>query len=257
MSTERLEIASSPEASAGRRIAIGDIHGCSFALDTLLQEIVVAPDDTIICLGDVIDTGRESKAVIERLIQLDSECQLIGILGNHEEMLLNALDNLQLVDSWLACGGQATVNSYRFCGNLQDIDSAHIDFLRTFQDYYETDSHILVHANYQADLPMDQQPAHAMRWSLLDEPYPQRHLSEKTVIVGHTEQRGGEILDLEHVVCLDTYCHFSGWLTAMDLDTEDIWQTSRWGTIREPDDQVESLQSISTWLRPSSDAEQV
>jgi serine/threonine protein phosphatase 1 len=44
-----------------RTIAIGDIHGCSQALTSLLTAIDPKPDDTIIRLGDYIDGGIDSR----------------------------------------------------------------------------------------------------------------------------------------------------------------------------------------------------
>lgn len=38
--------------TTARTIAIGDIHGCSGALDALIQAIGPRPDDTIVTLGD-------------------------------------------------------------------------------------------------------------------------------------------------------------------------------------------------------------
>jgi serine/threonine protein phosphatase 1 len=60
------------------------------------------------------------------------------------------------------------------------------------------------------------------------------HLSGKTVLVGHTEQSNSEILDLGFALCIDTACWRYGWLTAIDVDTRQIWQASRWGIIRDP-----------------------
>ena len=53
------------------------------------------------------------------------------------------------------------------------------------------------------------------------------------VIVGHTEQKNGEILDLGHLVCLDTACRSYGWLTLWDAATGQTWQASKWGVLRE------------------------
>ena len=108
----------------GRTIAIGDIHGCAFALDTLLEAIQPTHADQIICLGDMIDFGRETRDVLDCLIDLSDSCQLIGILGNHEEMLLNALENPRLLETWLNLGGWDTINSYRYAGSLDDIPLA-------------------------------------------------------------------------------------------------------------------------------------
>ena len=46
-----------PAAEAGRVLAIGDIHGCHIAFDTLLEHLSILPTDTVVVLGDVIDRG--------------------------------------------------------------------------------------------------------------------------------------------------------------------------------------------------------
>jgi serine/threonine protein phosphatase 1 len=56
---------------------------------------------------------------------------------------------------------------------------------------------------------------------------PGHHCSGKTVIVGHTPQKSGEVLDLGHLVCIDTFCCGGGWLTAMDLGTGEILQANQ------------------------------
>ena len=81
-------------------------------------------------------------------------------------------------------------------------------------------------------LPMVEQPALILRWESLRDMTPGPHESGKTVIVGHTSQKGGEILDLGHLVCIDTYCCGGGWLTALDVDTEEVWQVNRNGELR-------------------------
>ena len=71
-----------PVEDAERIIAIGDIHGCARALEGLLEMIEPTPRDLIVTLGDYVDRGPQSRQVIERLIQLQEECQLIPLLGN-------------------------------------------------------------------------------------------------------------------------------------------------------------------------------
>ena len=51
-----------------RMIAIGDIHGCSQALETLLGAIAPTSDDLFVPLGDYVDRGPDSKGVIEMLL---------------------------------------------------------------------------------------------------------------------------------------------------------------------------------------------
>ena len=49
--------------TVSRTIAIGDIHGCSIALEALIETINPQPNDTIIPLGDYVDRGIDSKGV--------------------------------------------------------------------------------------------------------------------------------------------------------------------------------------------------
>jgi serine/threonine protein phosphatase 1 len=50
--------------------------------------------------------------------------------------------------------------------------------------------------------------------------------------VGHSSQKSGEILDVGHLVCIDTYCYGGGWLTALNVDTDELWQVDRLGRSR-------------------------
>lgn len=219
--------------ASGRLIAIGDVHGCVHALDALLDAIDPAPADRLVFLGDLIDQGRDSRDVIERLLALQECCRVALIQGNHEEMMFAARDSQQALRYWENCGGVATLNSYRFGGRLQDIPSRHWALLERCRPYYETDRAIFTHANYLPDQPMDRQPDHQLRWALFEPAEMRPHCSGKTVFVGHTEQGDSEIVDLGFVVCIDTACWRYGWLTAIDVDTRHVWQASRWGLLRD------------------------
>ena len=64
----------------GRIIAIGDIHGCSTALATLIDAIEPTPLDTLVFLGDCIDRGPDSRGVIQQVIDLGERCQVVPLL---------------------------------------------------------------------------------------------------------------------------------------------------------------------------------
>ena len=215
----------------GRTIAIGDIHGCSAALDALLDAIRPRSEDTIVTLGDYINRGPDSRSVLDRLLKLSEQCRLISLLGNHEEMLLEARSGLHPT-TWLGMGGVATLDSYGSGRNIALIPNEHFEFLEGCLDYHETDTHIFVHASYDPDLPMAKQPVSLLRWESLRNGIPAPHVSGKTVIVGHSSQKGGGILDLGHLTCIDTYCYGGGWLTALDVKTGEVWQADREGNLR-------------------------
>ena len=213
-----------------RTIAIGDIHGCARALAALIDVINPTGDDVIVPLGDYVDRGPESRSVVDLLIELVDRCRLIPLLGNHEVMLLDALESPDVREAWYRVGGRATVESYG--GTLDEIPSDHLVFLRGLNRYYETNSHLFVHANYDASLSLDQQPDRLLLWEHVVHTLPGRHHSGKTAVVGHTPQGTGEILDLDYLVCIDTYCVGGGWLTALDVESGRLWQANRDGELR-------------------------
>ena len=218
-------------SDASRLIAIGDVHGCVHALDAILDAIGPGPNDTFVFLGDLIDQGRESREVLDRIVDLKKHCSVVLIQGNHEEMLQAATGNEQALRYWESCGGVATLNSYRFGGKLADIPEAHWRLLEECRPYFETEGYLFTHANYTPDEPMDLQPGYQLRWALFDASKMEPHCSGKPVFVGHTEQ--AEVLDLGFATCIDTGCWRYGWLTAIEVSTKQTWQASRWGVLRE------------------------
>jgi serine/threonine protein phosphatase 1 len=213
-----------------RTIAIGDIHGCAAALAAVLAAIKPAEQDTLVFLGDFVDRGPDSRGVIEQVLALEKKCGLVTLLGNHEIMFLDALERGAEGGGWLQYGGRETLASYNW--DIRNFPAPHFDFVRGLKRYHETATHFFVHANYIADIPLAEQPDYALFWEHLFESPPAPHENGKTAIVGHTAQRSGEIRDLGHVVCIDTYCHGGGWLTALDVDTGDVWQADRQGRMR-------------------------
>jgi serine/threonine protein phosphatase 1 len=228
-----------------RTIAIGDVHGCARALESLLVTIQPRPEDVIVTLGDYVNRGPDSRGVIDRLIALERRCGLFPLLGNHDEMLLELLEQARAgrspsLTNWLEMGGDATLQSYGarrgsiVSDDLARIPPEHLNFLRRCRDSHETAAHIFVHAQYDSDLAMVGQPIEVLHWESLRNITPGPHISGRRAIVGHTSQKSGEVLDLGHLVCIDTYCYGGGWLTALNVDTDELWQVDRLGRLRTP-----------------------
>jgi serine/threonine protein phosphatase 1 len=213
----------------GRTLAIGDIHGCDVALNTLLAKLLIVPDDTVVVLGDAVDRGPATRQVVERLLQLSGECRFVFILGNHEEMLLEAIDRGAAVEAWLRYGGAATLVSY--AGNPRAIPSAHLDLMRAGLDYWETEADIFVHANLEPGVALDQQLPEWLRWTHLSG-YETPHPSGKRVVCGHTPQKSGLPLSLKGWTGIDTYAWGSGWLTCLDAGSNEWFQANQAGEFR-------------------------
>ncbi|MCR9293317.1 MAG: serine/threonine protein phosphatase [bacterium] len=212
-----------------RTIAIGDIHGCSTALLGLLEMIDPRPTDRLVFLGDYVDRGPDARGVIDILLDLRSQCQTVFLLGNHEIMFRGALRGLD-PRLWLEIGGRPTLTSYG--GELTRVRPEHVEFLDACLPYFECDDHIFVHANYLAELPMCEQPEHALYWEHLSERVPDPHFSGKHVWLGHTPQVRGNIGSFGHFTCLDTGCVGGYWLSAVDVGSGETWQVSKLGHLR-------------------------
>lgn len=214
-----------------RTIAIGDIHGCLAALDALLERIQPAASDTIIFLGDYIDRGPDSAGVINRVLDLQEECNVVALHGNHEAMLMMARIDSTQVNFWLTYGGRETLESYG--GDMDDIPDRHIEFFEDNKLYHETENYFFVHANYTPSLPLDAQPEYALLWEHLHAHLPEKHISGKRAVIGHTPQPNGDILVLDQLICIDTHCYGGGYLTALDVDNQTIWQADADGVMRD------------------------
>jgi serine/threonine protein phosphatase 1 len=215
----------------GRLIAIGDIHGCSAALASLLEAIAPDAGDTIVTLGDYVDRGPNSREVIEILAALSQRTNLIAIQGNHEQMMLEVIRGEAPYHGWVQHGGIDTLDSYGFTGRLDFLPPEHEAFFDSMVDYYETDTHFFLHANYEEDLPLDDQEIDVIRWRSLRDGIPGPHISGKIAVVGHTANPDGQIMDLGHLLAIDTYCYGGGVLTAMDVKSGHIWQASEEGRL--------------------------
>jgi len=130
-----------------RIIAIGDVHGCAKALATLIEAIQPTPQDTFVFVGDYIDRGPDSRGVVEQVVAVAERCTVVPLLGNHEEMLLAALEGGQSeVRYWMKFGGDVALASYGWKGepDLRPADlrslipRGHVEFLKRCRDYFET-----------------------------------------------------------------------------------------------------------------------
>ena len=217
-----------------RTIAIGDIHGCSTAFAALLALLKPGSQDTLICLGDYVDRGPDSAAVLDRLVALEQEVQLIPLLGNHEEMLLDSRSMPEVDESWRMWGGRETLESYQKRGPVRgagDLPAEHLAFLERCRTWHTTETHVFVHANALPDQPVEEQPLSILRWKHLARDHAPLACG-RMLVCGHTAQRDARILDTGHLLCIDTYCYGGGWLTAWCLETDTFYQANQRGDLR-------------------------
>lgn len=210
---------------------IGDLHGCLNALKLMVEFAGITPDDTLITLGDVVDRGPASCAVVEWLIKRHQQGNTISLLGNHELMMMRARFNPIELNDWLRFGGRETLLSYG-TENLSEIPERHWRFFdEVCLDYFVLEHHFCVHATAHPTTPLAEQPELYLFWEKLDQA-PKPHETGKIMICGHTAQKNGLPFLTPTTICLDTWCYGGGWLTALEVETGRLFQTRESGEKR-------------------------
>lgn len=229
-----------------RTLVIGDIHGGLKALIQVLQKAAIQPDDIIIFLGDYVDGWSESPGVLDFLIALSEQQNCIFIKGNHDELLLDWLENRHenLNEKvWFKHGGKATVDAYNAVSD--DKKQQHIAFLKSLKNYYlDAENRLFIHAGFtNMNGVLQEFFPKLMYWDrtlwevalCLDEKidksspiYPKRLKIYSEIFIGHTPVSKTKIvapLCKNSVWNLDTGAGFSGVLTIMDITTKVFWQS--------------------------------
>lgn len=212
-----------------RTFAIGDIHGCLQSLKTLLDSLELRPDDRLIFLGDYVDRGPDARGVIEHLMALSQNPTHQFLRGNHEQWMLDSLWDDDWVNSWGMVGGRETLESYNAL-DLVEVPEAHWDWLNQTRLFFQTNSEIFVHGAIDQQAPEHNSETWLLWQRIHDMKKP--HPSGKRVICGHTSQKKGLPLNLGHAVCIDTYCYGGGWLSALEIASNQVFQANENGQIR-------------------------
>ncbi len=209
-----------------RTFAIGDIHGCLTALETLVEEIGFRGDDRIVVLGDVVDRGPDTEGVINFLMELATRHEVIFLRGNHEIMMQAARGHRGERMRWLQVGGEAVLDSYG-ADTLDDIPQKHWDFIASFRPYFETRRHFFVHANAHSNKALDRQSDVMLFWEPFGNQKP--HKSGKVMVCGHTSQKTGDPINVGHAICIDTFAHGGAWLSCLEVKSGQLWRTNQKG----------------------------
>ena len=215
-----------------RLLAIGDIHGCLMALDTLLAVVNPGVDDVMVTLGDYVDRGPDSRGVMDRLIEMERLTSLVPLLGNHDHMFLQFLDgSFDHLAGWLSVGGVQTLDSY---GGQSQVPESHEQFLRErCQLVFEPEDPkvFFVHGSADPAVPLSKQSKEWLLWRRVHEA-DRWHISGRRMICGHTAQRSGYPLVRPHAVCLDTFAFGGGWLSCLDVLSGEVTQANQQGQVR-------------------------
>ena len=217
--------------------AIGDIHGRLDLLQQLEEKIerdaadVDADQRVIVCLGDYIDRGDDSRGVIEHLVQAPPQSfERVCLTGNHEDYLLRFLEDSTVGPAWLLNGGRGTLMSYCISppewadleGSLQIVQTnlrscmpeAHVAFLRALELSYRNGDYLFVHAGIRPNMPLSRQDPHDLIW--IREEFVSNKSDHGAVIVhGHSVRHKPD--NLANRIGVDTGAYATGRLTCVVL----------------------------------------
>ena len=218
--------------------AIGDVHGeanklrqlHAAILDRIAFEGVSAK---IIHLGDYVDRGPDSRGVIDQIMALEQRCEgdpaieIISLMGNHEQMMLDAYDSAGTADGgmWWAQGGAETAHSYgaREANWRDAVPKEHISWMRRLPGILRDEQRklVFVHAGIEpATFPQDDQ--RIWLWTRAERFFQQWQWPERDelkglmVVHGHTP-RSFDPEVYPHRINVDTGAVFGGPLTAVML----------------------------------------
>lgn len=217
---------------------IGDLHGRADLLELMLTRIANQPQTAqarLVFVGDMIDRGPDSAAVLTRLQGLcrADPARCICLMGNHERMLLAFLAApTGPAKRWLNVGGLETLASFGISGRRlpgaqsqhllrlsealhQAMPSGQVAWLRQLPLFWQSEGLAVVHASAAPDLPMAAQPEAALLWGY-HKPTPRP--DGLWIAHGHIITAAAQIEN--GAINVDTGAWRSGRLSAVWLDAE-------------------------------------
>jgi serine/threonine protein phosphatase 1 len=210
-----------------RSFVIGDIHGCAATLRQLvLEQLQPIPTDRIYLLGDLIDRGPASKGVLDFIFEMRAAGHSVAaVMGNHEEMFLQAAADHRYLDQWYANGGLATLASFP-ADDPRDVPHHYREFIAELPRYILLERFVIVHAglNFTPRDPFEDTAA--MLWTrsaFVD----RRRIGDRRLICGHTPVSRDQLESslFSDKIMLDNGCVYDevrpdmGCLAALELES--------------------------------------
>ena len=247
---------------SGRTFAIGDIHGETEHLHALLAKLPPLDErDTLVFLGDYLDRGPNSRAVIDevRSIQEKSKAKVVALRGNHEDAWLRVCQKGW--DEFVLPPGNGCLAAMRsYTGGvfpregekprpdeLMELTTGMffpddvITWLGTLPYWYEDDHAIYVHAglppvNGSFLHPAEVEDPMVLLWIRTESFF--REYRGKLVVFGHTrteflpqelsQYTPDDPTDLwagDNVIGIDTGCGNGGFLTCVELPEKRVYES--------------------------------
>lgn len=219
--------------------AVGDVHGQDDLLAGLLEEIARDVREngdrlrsTVIMLGDYVDRGLGSARAIEMLARpADFPFAFRFLKGNHEEVMLDFLNDAAAGPAWVEYGGGETMAAYGVkppapkdapekweaarLALLHALPAHHRAFLEALEPCVVEAPYIFVHAGVDPARPLSEQTTQDFYWIREKFLHSTRRF-EHVVVHGHTPEQTW--YHDERRIGIDTGAYLTGVLTAVRLE---------------------------------------
>jgi diadenosine tetraphosphatase ApaH/serine/threonine PP2A family protein phosphatase len=205
-----------------RTIVVGDVHGCFDELVTLVERVGLNASDRLVCVGDLVVKGEQSREVLELFM---GDARFSSVLGNHDRALLEYWKGLrveqELKPSQKECLKQLAGGRERYAA-----------YLDTLPVYLDLGSHVVIHAGLRPGVELAAQSIDDLtelrtlgpdRTSREGKPWYEVYDGEKIALFGHwpssLPRRG------PRAIGLDTGCVYGYRLTAYVIETGEFYST--------------------------------
>jgi len=198
-----------------RQFIIGDIHGCYYELQQLLDKAGLSDDDEVIAIGDLFDRGPEPREVFQFF---RDTANARTIMGNHEWKHIRATDGTlpprfaALLTRW----------------EMGDLYDEFLDYVSSLPLYLDLDSALVLHGFLEPHVPLAEQTqpmllgvtsAEMRLHATYDKLWYTYYDGDKPLIVGHRDYSDEQKLFVyqDKVFGIDTRCVYGGSLTGVLL----------------------------------------
>jgi serine/threonine protein phosphatase 1 len=162
-------------------LVIGDIHGCYEELQDLIQKAGLSEGDLIVSIGDCVDRGPDTPAVL-RYFHEQKNAQLI--MGNHERKHDRASRH------------EVKLSRSQITSKMQFRDEypKALEFMGSLPLYLDLPEALIVHGYFEPGVPVEQQLPSVMCGTMGGDRHQTEHYSQpwyelcdgsKPILVGH------------------------------------------------------------------------
>ena len=190
-----------PEFPSGRRIlAVSDIHGNLPFFQELMEQVQLSPDDILVLVGDMLEKGEDSLALLRHLMVLSKTHTIYPVCGNCDGLVLRFFEGDELDERffsfYLPQHPESTLRQMAREGGFEqwedlpklraDLRAAYPEewaWLKTMPTVVETEHLVFVHGG----VPSLEHMEELERWGCMknDDFLGQGFTFDKWVIVGH------------------------------------------------------------------------